>query len=50
MVSYNRRMKNREEFQFLTKYKMIHNITFYDVIHIDVEHSENHFKNKFIKQ
>lgn len=45
---YDRDEKKWEEYEFLTKYKMIHNIPLYNTIHADVEHPEDHFK-KFIE-
>jgi len=44
---YDRGEDNSEKYEFLTTYRMIHNIPLYNTIHEKVEHPEDHFK-KFI--
>lgn len=44
---YDRDKNKWGKYEFLTKYKLIHNIPLYNTIHEDVEHPEDHFK-KFI--
>lgn len=40
----DRKKNERSEYEFLTKYKMIHNIPLYNTIHENIEHPEDHFK------
>lgn len=42
---YDNPKQGTQEFRFLTKYKMLHNIPLFDTIHHLVEHPNNHFKD-----
>ena len=45
---YDRNESKRGKYEFLTKYRMIHNIPLYNTIYEDVEHPEDHFKEFII--